>query len=209
MNKNIYQNNPNEWIVTNETGEIRIINTNDVSVEEIKNILLKEDELKTLIKEKNDLMKKIDKVNNAGIIAKRLNKSFLKFIIAIVVVFVSLLFIFGFNIGHMLITFVASIIIGLLCAAYKIDLLHNFGTKKIRAELINGYEKTLAKLKEREPKLIDEINMLKEKYHFIEESGELTSIPEVKEKLIESEKQNEYSLNKDDEFPKRIRRKNR
>ena len=36
MNKGFYQNNHNEWIVTNEEGEIRVIKTDDVSDDEIK-----------------------------------------------------------------------------------------------------------------------------------------------------------------------------
>lgn len=209
MNKSVYQNNPNEWIVTNETGEIRLIKTNDISDGEIKNILFKEDELETLMNEKNDLMQKIAKINKDDKAAKKDNYLFLVFVALTIIMFLGLSFLKGFNPADEFMICVALVIPASLCAMFKADSIDTYGTKKIRKELINGYEKTLAKLKEREPKLIDEINMLKEKYHFIEESGELTSIPEVKEKLMESEKQNEYSLNKDDEFPKRVRRKNR
>ena len=96
----------------------------------------------------------------------------------------------------------------LFCIIYKLDVIHNFGTKEIRKELINGYEEKLSKLKEREPELIAEINMLKEKYHFDEESKEVTYIPKLKEEPIK-ENESEYGLNNATQFPKRVRMKNR
>lgn len=208
MNIGFYQNNPNQWVATDESGKVRFIKTNDISDEELKNILLKEDELELLINEKDNLLKEIDKINKFDIEAQKENRFFKLLIVLTAVVCFDFLFLMGFNLINVVIMLMASIIPVSLCAAFKLRILEDFGTKKGRAKEKNENEERLAKLIEREPKLVEEINNLKKKYHFEEENKKVTyfSISELRKEM--AQENSAYSIIQEKTTLKRVRRKN-
>lgn len=170
----------NEWVITNDKGEMRLIKINDISLEEIKNIFLKENELESLVKEKDNLLQTIDKINNASIVAKKRNQ-FFKFLISFIG-FVDLisLFLLGFSLDKIIIVLGASVIPIVFSIVFKLEALDSFGTKKIREELKNDSEESLTELKEREQKLVEEINMLKERYNFKEERKDVNYLEDTR-----------------------------